>query len=392
MKNRLALCMEYSLAQQGGTEVLVRALAEDLSKIMDVVLVTDDTAESLAASGLRANLVRHLRWVPAAQNRRRSRELAEELQRLDVQIAHFHFGGTFTWGNRWPGACPIHPVTRHGIACVATVHLVHPPLGGFLGAHRPLWAKLALFPLAWGAKCHTLSRTALEFAVSRHDLSILQGCCGPLASRQRLMYHSAVFAEAMPDGREDRLPVILGVGSLGPRKGQVILVEAFNRLVTEFPEWRLVLVGRWEEGLYYEQVRALVDRCPRREAIELRGRLPDDETRSLLRRAAIFAMPSLEEGLGLSLQEALLSGCPAVGTRVGGIPELIDEGLNGRLVAPGDPGALAAALAELMRQPEQRLAMGRQARASVLRKDMSREGMVRNYVAAYQEVLSQIRS
>lgn len=106
-----------------------------------------------------------------------------------------------------------------------------------------------------------------------------------------------------------------------------------------------------------------------------------------MRRAAIFAMPSLEEGLGLSLQEALLSGCPAVGSRAGGIPELIDDGSNGRLVPSGDPQALADGLAELIRQPESRLRLARQARESVLRKGMTREAMIANYLEAYNEVL-----
>jgi glycosyltransferase involved in cell wall biosynthesis len=388
MKGPIALCMEYSLAQQGGTEVLVRALAEDLSQSIDVVLVTNDTPESLTASGLKARLLRHLRWNPAAQTRARSRQLASELQELGVQLAHFHFGGTFTWQNRWPGACPIHHARRRGIRCVSTVHLVHPPLGGYIGAHRSLATKLALFPMAWGAKCHTLARTEIEFAVSRHDLAILQGCSGPLAARQRLMYHSAIRTEELPVGPEEREPVILCVGSIGPRKGQLILIEAFDRIAAQFPDWRLVMVGRWEDGDYYRSVRAAIDASPHRKRIEMPGRLPDAETRLWLRRAAIFAMPSLEEGLGLSLQEALLSGCPAVGSRVGGIPELIDDGTNGRLVAPGDSQDLAGGLSELMSHPELRLSLSRQARSSVMRKGMTREAMAQNYLKAYNEVLA----
>jgi glycosyltransferase involved in cell wall biosynthesis len=383
--------MEYSLAQQGGTEVLVRALAEDLSESLEVVLVTNDSPESLAASGLKARLLRHIRWNPEAQSRSSSRRLASELRELGVALAHFHFGGTFTWQNRWPGACPIHLVRRRGIRCVSTVHLVHPPLGGYIGAQRSLAMKLALFPLAWGSKCHTLTRTEIEFAVSRHDLAILQGCSGPLAARQRLMYHSAIRTDELPQGPEEREPVILCVGSIGPRKGQVILIEAFNRIAEYFPDWRLVMVGRWEEGDYYQSVRAALDSSPHQKRIEMPGRLPDAETRGWLRRAAIFAMPSLEEGLGLSLQEALLSGCPAVGSRVGGIPELIDDGVNGRLVTPGDPAALAEGLTELMKNPVRRRDLGRQARATVLRKGMTREAMVENYQSAYNEVLRGIR-
>jgi len=65
---------------------------------------------------------------------------------------------------------------------------------------------------------------------------------------------------------------------------------------------------------------------------------------ALMRTSSIFAMPSLQEGLGLSLQEALWHGCPAVGSRVGGIPELIDHQRNGLLITPGSESELAEAV------------------------------------------------
>jgi glycosyltransferase involved in cell wall biosynthesis len=259
----------------------------------------------------------------------------------------------------------------------------------YIGSHRPLWIKLALFPLAWGAKCHTLSKTDLEFAVSRHDLDILQGCSGPLASRQRLIYHSAVRENEISPGPPERQPVILCVGAIGPRKGQRILIEAFNRIAGQFVQWRLALVGRWEEQTPYSiQVRSAIDCSPFRDRIDVPGRVSHRELRQKLRESAIFAMPSLEEGLGLSLQEALLSGCPAIGSRTGGIPELIDHEVNGLLVPPGDPESLARALADLMENPSRRLQLGNHSRESVLRKGMTLEAMVRNYKAAYREVLN----
>src|SRR3954469_9175092 len=110
MKPRIALCMEYSMGQQGGTEVLVRALAENLAEHFDIVLVTNDTAQTLAASGFKGSIVRHIRWDPARLGRGQSTALAQQLNDERVQLAHFHFGGTFVWGNRWFGRCPIHHV------------------------------------------------------------------------------------------------------------------------------------------------------------------------------------------------------------------------------------------------------------------------------------------
>jgi glycosyltransferase involved in cell wall biosynthesis len=293
------------------------------------------------------------------------------------------------WGNRIFGRCPIHYVARRGISCVSTVHLVHPPLEGYIGPQRPLWVKLALFPLAWGAKCRTLARTAAEFAVSRHDLQILKGCSGPYASRQRLIYHSAVRETEIVPGSSQREPLILSVGTIGPRKGQAILVEAFDQVAGKFPDWVLIIAGRWDDAdPYSRRVRLAIEQSPYQKRIRVPGRIPDSEIRGLMQRSAIFAMPSLEEGLGLSLQEALLSGCPAVGTRAGGIPELIDHEVNGLLVEPGNVSAFAEGLARLMSNAARRAELGERARESVLQKGMTLERMIAAYARIYSQLLT----
>src|SRR3954464_6753017 len=97
-KPRVALCMEYSLHQEGGTEALVRVLAENLQDTFDIVLVTNDTAEGFISSGF-ARRVEHIPWDPTKLSRRTGGRLASELERRGVELAHFHFGETFLWGN-----------------------------------------------------------------------------------------------------------------------------------------------------------------------------------------------------------------------------------------------------------------------------------------------------
>jgi glycosyltransferase involved in cell wall biosynthesis len=381
--------MEYAFGQTGGQEAVFRILADAIRSEFDLVVVTNDTAESWAKAGFEGSGIRHICWEPHKLSRIRSRGLAQTLLHEKVQLAHFHFGATFSWGNRWFGRCPIHQVARRGIACLSTVHSVHIPLEGYIGNHRPFWVKLCLFPFAWGAKCYTLSRTAIEFAVSRHDLDILRSCCGPLGPKQRLLYHSTVREGSLLPGNEPRQPFILCVGNIGRRKGQAVLVKAFSLVTKRFPEWKLILVGRWEQDPYIDEVRAAIESSPSPQKIEVRGALPPASVHELMRTSALFAMPSLEEGLGLALQEALLSGCPAVASRTGGIPELIDDGINGLLVVPGDPQALARGLAELMEAPERRRTLAAETHASVVRKGMTLERMVENYLTAYRELLGQ---
>ena len=97
-------------------------------------------------------------------------------------------------------------------------------------------------------------------------------------------------------------------------------------------------------------------------------------------------MPSLLEGLGLSLQEALFYGCACVGSRVGGIPELIDNGANGLLVSPGNADELAVALDRLISDAALRHRLRARAPSSILEKGMTAEQMVKNYEALYARI------
>jgi glycosyltransferase involved in cell wall biosynthesis len=113
----------------------------------------------------------------------------------------------------------------------------------------------------------------------------------------------------------------------------------------------------------------------------------DSELKEQLQSAEIFAMPSLHEGLGLSLQEALYYGCACVASGVEGILDLISHNENGILVPPADAHALGQALARLMKDADLRQKFRQKGRDSVLRKGMTAERMVKNYLALYDEVL-----
>jgi glycosyltransferase involved in cell wall biosynthesis len=117
--------------------------------------------------------------------------------------------------------------------------------------------------------------------------------------------------------------------------------------------------------------RAALEDLARRVApgrVRFHGRLPKDALHDLIRASAVAAVPSRwYENQPLAVLEAFGCGVPVVGTDLGGLPELIEPGVDGRVVPADDPAALAAALADVAGDPQRALAMGRAGRAKAVR-------------------------
>ncbi|MCD2191452.1 glycosyltransferase family 4 protein [Actinomycetospora soli] len=154
----------------------------------------------------------------------------------------------------------------------------------------------------------------------------------------------------------------LFLGRFGARKGIYDLVAACARLDPVHRErLRAVAAGDGE----VEQVRAAVAAAGVGDVVDVRTWLDPAERDELLRRAQLLVLPSSHEGLPMAVLEAMAFGVAPVVTPVGGLPEVVHDGVNGALVPVGDPAALASALADLLDDDERRLALGRRARADV---------------------------
>jgi glycosyltransferase involved in cell wall biosynthesis len=111
------------------------------------------------------------------------------------------------------------------------------------------------------------------------------------------------------------------------------------------------------------------------------------ETKDVLAAMDIFVLPSLKEGLGLSLMEAMAQGLAVIGTNVGGIKTLIQDGINGLLVTPADINGLSGATISLLENSAKRQDLGNNARAFI-KDNFSQEKMVLETEKLYQECLS----
>lgn len=384
-RKKIALCLEYPLLLRGGVSVLVETLLRGLQPHYDLVLVSPDKPEELAHHPAAGKINKHVLWNPLDVSPQTSRRLAEELGRSGVLLAHFHFGGVFGWGNRFPGHCPVNYLGNHGVAACSTVHLVVHPLDGYCGPKKPLWFKLALFPIAWTAKLQVLKQLVCEVAVSKHDFQKLRSWYWPQKKKFRQIYHSRLRRDALPSVGAPREPIILNVGHIAARKGQLELVEAFAQIAGRFPQWKLCLAGDGLETDLVDRIRSIAASSGLTGRVQLLG--PREDAFQLMQRSGIYVQPSHFEALGLALQEAMFCGCPAVGARVGGIPELIEHEKTGLLVEPRDSAMLARSLEWLISNPARREEYGRAGAASIIEKGMTEERMFANHVELYESIL-----
>lgn len=162
-----------------------------------------------------------------------------------------------------------------------------------------------------------------------------------------------------PDGRRAEPPRVVCVARLKPVKNLELLLEACAILRGRGVEFRCALVG---DGPCRDELEAMRARLGLGEVLELVGAAEQAGVLAWWRRAAVAVLTSKSEGMPVSLMEAAACGVPAVATAVGGVPELVEDGVTGLLAPAGDAGALAAALERLLRDPELARRLGAAAR------------------------------
>ncbi len=192
-----------------------------------------------------------------------------------------------------------------------------------------------------------------------------------------------------PAGVEREPNSLIFVGNSEDRnKGALYLIEALALLRDEVP-FRLALVDREEKDL--KVVPPLVRKSGLDGRVTYTGRVSREELVRLYGRSQVLVSPSLYEGFGLPAAEAMSCGLPVVATSAGAFPEVIEDGVTGILVAPGDPRALAGAIRRLLADPELRRRMGEAGRRRVEERFTWRE-TARRTVQLYEEVLGRRRA
>jgi glycosyltransferase involved in cell wall biosynthesis len=206
---------------------------------------------------------------------------------------------------------------------------------------------------------------AFVVCISEFARSQLMALCSPSQWRRLHVIHMGIpVAEftrngaASPDGQE-----ILYIGRLVPEKGQAVLLEALGLLGERGCRPRLRLAG---EGALRPDLERMAEELGVAGQVDFLGAVGQDQLRDLYERAAVFCLPSFGEGVPVVLMEAMAMEVPVVTTRIAGIPELVEDGRSGFVVAPGHLEELADRLQRLLEDPELRRGMGAAGRAKVI--------------------------
>lgn len=185
-----------------------------------------------------------------------------------------------------------------------------------------------------------------EVTCVSHDLLSKLKCQVPGWSGGKVVSNgiNVDFWGHIPSGCERKSDMIVAVGNLKPVKGHFILIEAMKEVLKSRPEARLHIFG---EGALYNRYEQLISRLGLEESVFLEGWTEPDKLRCCLHRASLFAHPSLREGFGVAVVEAMASGLPVIASDSGAIPE-VTKGSGARLVDSEDPSVWAQKLKDAL--------------------------------------------
>lgn len=180
-----------------------------------------------------------------------------------------------------------------------------------------------------------------------------------------------------------KCPVIGVVARLDLQKGFEYLFQAVRGLSESYPGLKVVIVG---EGPDRAAIDAMIRRLGLEDQVKLAGQRNDMP--AVYADMDIFVLPSLNEGLPMTVLEAMAASRPVIATRVGAIPKVVADGHTGLLVEPGDVFGLRGAIFRVLANPDLRRRLGQQARDRVLQHYTS-DIMARRYAELYEKVLAQ---
>lgn len=225
----------------------------------------------------------------------------------------------------------------------------------------------------WKRERHILAHrvcNALTDRITANSPAVLGYCRRKegVGEEKVALIRNGIVVPAKPPETAGRPPDAITFGCLGnirPVKGYEYLLAALSELKEKNIPFEALIAGRVLDPGYNRLLAGLVERYRLKDRIEFLGEVADID--GFLNRIDVFVLPSLSEGFSNALLEAMAAGRPAVATDTGGNREAVEEGKNGFVVPPGDPGALAAKLEFFAEKPKLLNEFGKRGRETITR-------------------------
>jgi glycosyltransferase involved in cell wall biosynthesis len=322
-----------------------------------------EIADDLIRAGVKLNILRMTSYYNPLKIIKVSNYL--RLSKIDIIHTHGYFASTF---GRLAAILARNPVI---------ITHIHTTYFGFKKRNILIERFLSYFT----DKIVCVSRSTREFTekIERIDKNktclIYNGSKTENGDIVKTLIDRASFALTADD------LVIISVGSLVAHKGHQSLLNAIKILSKKHKNLRLMIVG---DGPLRSKLEAYAKNLQISSRIVFTGLRKD--IFSLLKLSDLFVLPSIErEGLGLALIEAMASGLPLIGTNLGGIPEVIENNVNGILIPPGNSKSLAKAIERLITNQNLRDEMGKQGKR-IYKEKFSDKTMIDKIESLYDEL------
>lgn len=277
-------------------------------------------------------------------------------------LAYFHFVGYLVRGR--VSLIHVHVASRASFWRKSVFLL----LGQCFGIPTILHLHGAEFELFYSQECGRLRQAFIRYIFDHTDRVVVlseawRSWVSTITANPHVeaIYNPVILPDALTAWGDRKSGSILSLGRIGKRKGSYDLLDAAARIVAETPGLSIRLGGDGE----VEGARNRAVQLGLQDHLELLGWVAGADKERELRTATVYVLPSYNEGLPMSVLEAMAAGLPIVSTPVGGIPEAVSDGTEGFLVQPGDVAALSAKLACLLSDPVLAQRMGQAAHRKV---------------------------
>lgn len=357
---KIALCSDWVYPSVGGVQSHILGLAGQLKEMgHEVVIVTKEmdhreVVSEVYPEGVREIRAKRINYPEHVLMPPSPRELRKLMRKEGFDLVHAHHAFTPT------PLLSLEASERLGIPSVLTSHSIT-----FANSSDLIWGKVSqVLPfkryINMADRVIAVSNSAAEFIERFMDKG--EATVIPNGVDVKKFYEPDPVSMKVFNPTVFKHPMILGVGRLSFRKGFHLLVESMPRVLKRHPGARLYVAGK---GSMTRFLSLLAESLGLEDTVELMGYVPDAALPWLYKVCDVFVLPSISaEAFGITLIEAMATGKPVVASRIGGVPEIIEDGVNGLLFEPWDSRGLSEAVNTLLENPEMAEDLGRRGHQS----------------------------